>query len=58
MSKEEAEDLVRRFLEHKMMWHSADGFVNSYAVHQAINILGPDKVEQITKEFHKIWNEE
>jgi hypothetical protein len=58
MSKEEAEDIVRKFLEHKMMWHSSEGFLNTYTVHQAMNVLGQDKVDQIRKEFHKVWNEE
>jgi hypothetical protein len=58
MSEKEAEEVLRKFLEYKMMWHSQDNYANKYDVHHAMNVLGPKKVDEITKEFHKIWNEE
>jgi hypothetical protein len=57
MSKEEAEELFRKFLEYKMMWHKEDGFTSSYLLHQAINILGKDKVDELTLEIRRIWSE-
>lgn len=57
MSEREAEDLIRKFIEHKMMWHSSDNFADGYIINQAINILGQKKVDEITQEIRKIWND-
>lgn len=57
MSEKEAEEIIRKFLEYKMMWHTEEGFGDRYALHAAINVLGKDKVDKITTEIHKIWNE-
>jgi len=39
MNEQEAEELIKKFLEYKMMWHKEDGFVDSYILKQAMNIL-------------------
>ncbi len=57
MSESEAEKLIRRFVEHKMMWHSEEGFEDRYAINQALNILGEDKVKKITAEVRELWND-
>lgn len=58
MSEKEAEQLYRRYLEHKMMWHREDGFPDLYAVPHAVDILGLKKINDISKELHTLWNEE
>jgi hypothetical protein len=58
MSEKEAEQLYRRYLEHKMIWHREDGFPDLYAVPSAVHVLGLDKVDEIGKEIHKLWNED
>jgi hypothetical protein len=57
MSEQEAEELIKKFIEYKMMWHKEDGFADRYLIHQAINILGKTKVDELTLEITKIWNE-
>lgn len=57
MSEKEAEELIRKFLEYKMMWHTEEGFGDRYLLHVALNILGKDKVDKLTTEISKIWNE-
>jgi len=57
MNEQEAEELIKKFLEYKMMWHKEDGFVDSYILKQAMNILGQDKVTELTLQAHKIWND-
>lgn len=57
MSEKEAEEIIRKFIEHKMMWHSEEGFTDRYKLNQAINILGQSKVDEITTELRRVWNE-
>lgn len=58
MSEKEAEELYRRYLEHKMMWHKEDGFADLYQIPVVVGILGLDRVGEISDELHKLWNEE
>jgi hypothetical protein len=58
MSREDAEKLIKRFLEHKMLWFTDDGFADKYLIHQAMNIIGPEEVDKISKELKKEWDEE
>lgn len=57
MSEKEAEEIIRKFIEYKMMWYSEEGFTDRYRLNQAINILGQSKVDEITIELRKVWNE-
>ena len=57
MSEKEAEELIVKFLEYKMMWHKEEGFAPSYILKQAMDILGKDKVDELTLKAHKLWNE-
>jgi hypothetical protein len=58
MSEKEAEQLYRRYLEHKMMWHKEDGFADLHTVPIAVHVLGLKKLDEIYQELHKLWNEE
>jgi len=58
MSEKEAEQLYRRYLEHKMMWHREDNFADLHVVPVAVHVLGLKKLDEIYQELHKLWNEE
>lgn len=58
MSESEAEKLIERFIEHKMMWHREDNFTNIYLVYQARNIVGEKKYQEIQQRLHNLWNKD
>ena len=58
MSKEEAKNLIRKFVEYKMLWFTDDGFGDRYLLHQAMNLLGQEEVDRISKELKIEWDEE
>lgn len=57
MSKEEAIEIVKRWVEHKMLWFDDSSFENKYLIHQAINLVGLDEVDKITKQIKTEWDE-
>jgi len=58
MSKEEAVDLIKKWLEHKMLWFEDSTFPNKYLVYQAMNLIGSDEVDKIHKELKIQWEDE
>lgn len=57
MSREEAIEIVKRWVEHKMLWFDDSSFENKYIVHQAINMIGVEEVDKITKQLKAEWDE-
>ena len=58
MSREEALDLIQKWLEHKMLWFNDSSFPDKYAIHQAINVVGQEEVDKIHKQLKKNWQDE
>lgn len=58
MSKDEATDLIKEWLQHKMLWFDDSSFSSKYLVNQAINVIGPDEVDRIYKELKTNWQDE
>lgn len=57
MSKEEATEIVKRWVEHKMLWFDDSSFESKYLIHQAINIVGLEEVDNITKQIKSEWDD-
>jgi len=58
MSEKDARELIKRFVEYKMLWFTSEGFGDKYLLNQAMNILGPEEVERIHQQLKKEWDEE
>lgn len=58
MSREEAVNVIKEWIEHRMLWFNDNSFTNKYLVHQAINILGTEEVDKIHKELKNNWEDE
>lgn len=57
MSKEEAEEIIKRWVEHKMMWFDDSFFENRYVLHQAINVIGTEEVDKIARTLRETWED-
>jgi hypothetical protein len=58
VSREEAVNVIKEWIEHRMLWFNDNSFTNKYLVHQAINILGTEEVDKIHKELKNNWEDE
>lgn len=57
MSREEAIFVIKKWIEHKMLWFNDSSFENKYLVHQAINIIGMEEVDNIAKQIKNNWDD-
>jgi hypothetical protein len=54
MSELEAELILRRWFENKMLWFEEEGPHGWVVLHQAMSVLGKDEVDRINAEVKKL----
>lgn len=57
VSREEAVDIVKQWLEYKMLWFDDYCSQNKYIVYQAINLIGAEEVDNIAKQIKNNWDD-
>jgi hypothetical protein len=57
MSKDEAEKIIRSWLESKMVWHLDNSAYNQIELDNARKVLGDVETEKIIKEVTDLWKD-